>query len=140
MAKRVSTRGLRKNRHYTYEDAGDILGLSPHTVRGWKKLGLIVMTDSIPHIIIGEDLIDFINSRQVAPQKLGPHEFWCCACKGPTTPLGRVAFYTPLTPARGQLEGLCATCEGVIFRFAGVRSLSDLAVHCEIAHTCPSQG
>ena len=36
MGKRVSTRKVKKHRHYTYEGAAEILGVSAQTVRSWR--------------------------------------------------------------------------------------------------------
>jgi hypothetical protein len=64
MAKRVSTRKIKKHRLYDYVEAGEALGITPHTVRAWRPLGLEVMTASIPHYILGAELIRFIEEKQ----------------------------------------------------------------------------
>lgn len=63
MAKRVSTHGIKANRHYTYEDAALKLGLSVQTVRTWARQDLKAMKDTRPHLILGEDLAAFIVNR-----------------------------------------------------------------------------
>ena len=47
MAKRVSTRKIKKHRLYGYDEAGAALGVTPHTVRLWRSSGLSVMTSKI---------------------------------------------------------------------------------------------
>lgn len=139
MAKRVSTRRIKKNRHYSYELAADALGLSQGTVRSWRAKGLEVMTDERPHIILGETLIAFIAAQQMPPRKMALDQFRCMACRRLTRPLGGVVFYTPITPSRGQLEALCETCEGQCFRFAGEGGLVKLAQLVEIVRCGSSQ-
>jgi len=139
MAKRVSTRRIKANRHYPYEDAADVLGLSSQTVRSWRSQSLEVMTDKRPHIILGENLIRFIEARQKPASKMAPDQFRCMTCKRPTRPLDGVVFYNPLTPTRGQLKALCEECEGQCFRFASERGLPKLARFFEIVRTNESQ-
>jgi hypothetical protein len=140
MSKRVSTRRIKANRHYPYDIAADLLGITPQTLRTWRKAGLRVMTDTRPHLILGEDLIAFIEVHQKPPAKMAPDEFKCLTCKRPTRPLERLVFYTPLTKHRGQLEAVCEVCEGQCFRFAGETSLTKTAQFLEIVRNNPSQG
>lgn len=139
MAKRVSIRRLRKNRHYTYEDAGEALDVSAQTIRSWKRLGLTVMTDTRPHLILGEELIAFVKSRKPPRAKTSYDQFRCFTCKSLTRPLDGIVFYTPLTPSRGNLEAFCEVCEAPVFKFAGERRLAELAQILEIVRNSPKQ-
>ena len=64
MAKRVSTRKIKKHRLYTYDEAGGALGITPHTVSSWRSAGLPVMTASKPHYILGAELINYLEKKQ----------------------------------------------------------------------------
>jgi hypothetical protein len=64
MAKRVSTRKIKKHRLYGYGEAGDALGVTSHTVRSWRPLGLEVMAATIPHYILGAELIRYTEDQQ----------------------------------------------------------------------------
>lgn len=120
MAKRVSTRKIKKDRLYTYEEAGDALGLTSHTLRTWRHLGLQVMTSGSPHYILGAELIAHIERKTGQRSvKLGMDQMYCFKCKGPQMPLWAMVDYIPINDTRGRLTGLCKTCDGVLQRFAG---------------------
>lgn len=125
MAKRVSTRRVKKDRLYTYEDAADALNLASATVRSWRSLGLIVMAKSKPHYILGEALIEFVTSQR-AKRASEPclDKMRCFTCAEQKAPFGAMVDYIPITGTRGQLVGLCETCDGPLYRFAGKASLS----------------
>jgi hypothetical protein len=90
------------------------------------------MIDARPHLILGEDLIEFVQSRQKAKPKSAPDQFRCFTCQTLTSPLDRIVFYTSLTPSRGQLEAICEVCGGACFKFAGEKRLASLSQILEI--------
>ncbi|MFK7867784.1 MAG: hypothetical protein AB8B58_00950 [Roseobacter sp.] len=124
MAKRVSTRKIKKHRLYTYDEAGYALGVTSHTVRSWRSSGLQVMASSKPHYILGEALIAFVDAKQ-AKRTLPPclDKMLCFTCGVQKRPLGAMVDYVPITKTRGRLMGLCEDCEGPLHRFAGLSSL-----------------
>lgn len=132
MGRRLSARLVKANRHYTYPDAAYLLDRKEATVRSWRKAGLVVITDTRPHVIVGEDLIAFIKAKTKPANQMAPDQFRCLTCKTPTRPLDRVVFYTPYSALHGQLEAFCEVCEGQCRRFASERSLSQLAQYFEI--------
>lgn len=132
MAKRVSTRRIKVNRHYTYEDAASNLGVSEQTVRAWSRQGLEVMTDARPHLILGQDLITFIQKRQTLKVKMKPDRFFCFSCKRRSRPLDGIAFFTAYTTKGGRLEAFCGSCEGPCGRFVSQRDLPKIARLLEI--------
>ena len=120
MAKRGSTRKIRKHRLYTYQEAGDALGFTAHTMRFWRSAGLRVMRASVPHYVLGADLIAFCEQRKAkrsAPPNMD--QMYCFTCKEPRKPLWGMVDYVPITESRGRLTGLCEVCEGALNRFAG---------------------
>jgi hypothetical protein len=124
MGKRVSTRRVKKHRLYTYEEAGNALGVTSHTVRAWRASGLEVMTASKPHYILGAALIDFIERKQAKRSgNREPDEMLCFTCNVYRKPLGGLVDYIPITDTRGRLMGLCGTCDGSLHRFAGKADL-----------------
>jgi hypothetical protein len=119
MAKRVSTRKIKKHRLYTYEEAGIALGITSHTVRSWRSCGLQVMTASTPHYILGDELIGHIERKRCKRSvKLGLDQMYCFKCKTPNIPLWGMVDYVPINESRGRLTGLCGSCEGALQRFA----------------------
>lgn len=120
MAKRVSARKIKMHRLYTYEEAGDALGITSNTVRSWRSGGLQVMAASTPHYILGAELIAHIERRQKKHSvKLGLDQMYCFRCKEPQNPLRAMVDYIPINDTRGRLTGLCGACEGVLQRFVG---------------------
>ena len=124
MAKRVSTRKVKKDRLYTYEEAGHAVGVNGGTVRDWRSSGLDVMTATKPHYILGAVLIAHIQSSQRKRSVKGAlDQMFCFTCKAQTRPLGAMVDYIPITDARGRLMGLCGVCDGTLNRFASKADL-----------------
>jgi hypothetical protein len=124
MAKRVSTRKIKKHRLYGYDEAGDALGVTPHTVRSWRPLGLEVMAATIPHYILGAELIRYIEDKQAKRSvKMALDQMYCLKCKAPRKPLWGMVDYIPSSDTRGRLTGLCEACEGGLQRFVGIGDL-----------------
>ena len=134
MAKRLSTRGIKKNRQYTYEDAADALDVSIQTVRAWRAQGLNVLTSSTPHIVMGFALKEFIVKRSMnARQPLKEDEVYCFRCKSPRKPFGMLADYLPIDAVRGRLKTLCECCEGRCARIISASEIPKLSATIEIA-------
>lgn len=127
MAKRVSTRGIKKHRLYTYGGAADVMGVTAQTVRSWRTEGLEVLAEKKPHFILGEALIEFLERRQ-KKRSFGMQEgqFFCLSCRMPQRPYRMMVDYVPINSARGRLVALCEVCEGRCQRFASEASLTAL--------------
>lgn len=120
MGKRVSTRKIKKHRVYTYDEAGSALGVTLHTVRSWRSNGLEVMATSIPHYILGAELIRYLENKQAKTSvKMGLDQMYCFKCRTPREPLWAIVDYVPMNDTRGRLTGLCGGCEGGLQRFVG---------------------
>ena len=120
MAKRVSTRNVKKHRLYSYEEAGGAVGVTTHTIRSWRSSGLQVMTSSTPHYILGAELIRYLEDKQAKKLvKTGLDQMFCFKCKTPQTPLWAMVDYIPINDTRGRLSGLCGACDGRLQRFVG---------------------
>jgi len=125
MAKRVSTRRIKKHRLYSYDEAGGALGVTPNTVRSWRAGGLDVMTASTPHYILGAELIRYLEDKQAKKSvKMGLDQMYCFKCKTPQKPLWSMVDYIPANDKRGRLKGLCEGCERGLQRFVGKGDLS----------------
>lgn len=136
MAKRVSTHRIRKNRLYTYEDAGNCLGITSRTIRAWRAQGLSVLTGNRPHYVLGEAIIEFVECKQVKRcVKLGLDQMYCFKCKAPKNPLGAMVDYIAINTTKGRFVGLCEACEGPLHRFVGKADLPRFADIYDIAVT-----
>ena len=133
MGRRVSAYRIKMNRHYTYEQAAETLGVAVQTVRAWRDEGLHVLMGQIPHIIMGYALKDFITERRrKAKRPLKDDEVLCMRCKAPRTPFGMMADYVPTSITSGRLETLCGTCEGRCSRLVQASEIPRLSEKLEI--------
>lgn len=124
MGKNVSTRRIKKDRTYTYQEAGDLMGITGHTVRAWVPRGLPVMAITKPHYILGEALIAFVHEKQAKPSsKSCLNKMYCFTCRVRRKPFGAFVDYIPITNTRGRLTGLCEVCDGPIHSFTGFAGL-----------------
>lgn len=140
MAKRVSTRRIKKHRLYTYESAADALSVTAQTVRSWRPEGLAVLADTKPHYILGEALIEFLGKRhEQRSVKMREDQLFCLACRMPQRPYGMMVDYVPINGTRGRLVALCETCEGRCQRFASEASLVALGRIFEIVRRSATQ-
>ncbi|SEK62649.1 hypothetical protein SAMN05421666_0707 [Roseovarius nanhaiticus] len=127
MAKRVSARRVKVHRQYTYESAADALGVTAHTVRAWREVGLAVLDSQKPHLILGRELKRFIESRMsTKSRKLALDEFYCMSCRAPRAPYGAMADYVPFNTTRGRLVVLCGVCETPCNKFVSFKMFSEL--------------
>ena len=140
MGKRVSTRRIKKDRHYTYEMAADVLGLSPRTVMSWRNDGLQVMDTGRPHYVLGEALIEFCKKRQ-AQRSIGMavDQMYCFRCREPRRPYGAMVDYVPINDVRGCLVSLCEECERPLGRFTQLVALPELSQFFDITTNTASQ-
>ena len=113
MGKRPNHRAIRAARTYTIEEAANALGVSIGTVRNWTKAGLPIMKAQRPHLILGEGLKHFLQTRtkaKAAPLKLS--ELYCLSCKAAQAPWEMMVDCIIQTPTTARLVGLCGACGG----------------------------
>ena len=73
MAKRrPSVRRVKRLRSYDVAEAARAVGVTPATVRGWRKSGLKPVEGMRPAIFRGVDLIAFLQSREAARKTCAP--------------------------------------------------------------------
>lgn len=112
-----SPRRVKIHRNYSVEEVAGLLGVHKNTVREWLRGGLPALADQRPLLILGHELVAFLNRRRQAnkrPCQTG--EFYCVRCRVPQKPAGGMAEYRPLTATGGNLVGICPQCETLIFR------------------------
>ncbi len=136
MAKRFSARGISKHRSYTIEEAAQIIGACPQTLRKWENEGLKLLMSRRPHLVNGADLVVFLQAREAKRKrpKLEIGQVRCFGCGVSKKPLGLMADYVPITPSRGRLAALCADCESTCSLFIGQAKLALYANILDIAH------
>ena len=126
MAKRPNWRKVKKHRSYTVDEAARILGIHKGTVRRYRKIGLLVLDDQRPLLILGSDLIAFLKAQARPKQKCAPHECYCLKCRKPRAPAFNDAEFTPDKAHSGQLRALCETCTTVMHKRVSHAQYRDL--------------
>lgn len=117
MGKRPNHRTIRSARTYTIEEAANALGVSVGTIRNWIKAGLPIMKAQRPHLILGEGLKNFLQTRSKAKANpLKQSELYCLSCKAAKAPWEMLVDCIIQTPTTARLVGLCSTCGGTCNR------------------------
>ena len=126
MARRPSARGVKLHLNYTVDEAARATGNCKGTVRRWLKTGLPAITDQKPALILGGDLIDYLNAKRGRKQKCRLHECFCFSCRRPRAPaFGEVELFM-LAPTSGNLRALCEHCATVMHKRISVAKISAL--------------
>jgi hypothetical protein len=113
--------------NYTVEEVARLFGIHRNTVREWVKRGLPTSDHKRPMLILGHDLIAFLQARRLKnkrPCRLD--EIYCVRCRAPKNPAGDMAEYQPVTAALGNLVGICPSCESLMFRLVSLAKLEQV--------------
>ncbi len=132
--KRPSARRVKKNWNYEIKQLARLVGVHPNTVRQWIKQGLEVIDDRRPILIRGEAVQAFLGERKRSRKcALKPGEIYCLGCREPKRPAEGMVDYIPLGPERGNLQGLCPDCGGLIYRGVSLAKLDAVRGDLDIA-------
>jgi Helix-turn-helix domain len=112
---------------YTIEEAAEVSGVSPRTIRNWAAKGLRVMDGERPALIRGDDLKAYIRSqRKFRKSKTAPDTIFCVCCRQTRRPAGGMADCT-VTGNRATLTALCDVCETVISKPVAKARIPEIA-------------
>jgi hypothetical protein len=108
---------VKKHRSYTVDEAARLFGCHRNTIRNWQRHGLRVIDGSRPAVFDGETLAIFVQSqRSNRKQPLKPGQIFCLPCRSPKEPAGDIAEYIALSETKGNLCGICPSCDRLIHR------------------------
>ena len=139
MAKRVSTRRIKGNRAYTYEEAAEAICVTTQTIRAWRKIGLTGMAERTPHLVLGCMLKAVIAERTAKGRtQLRIEQVYWLACKAAGHPYGMMADYVPKDGTTGHLKTLCDHCGSPCVRFIKASDLPEFAEKLDIATSAAS--
>ena len=128
MSKRHPNPRLAKiHRNYTVEEIATLFGVHRNTVRAWVKRGLPTSDDRRPMLILGRDLVAFIQAQRAKNKRTcQPGEIYCVRCRAPKAPAGAMADYEALTETQGNLIAICPDCETIIYRRVSLAKLAQI--------------
>ena len=134
MSKRHPNPRLAKiHRNYTVEEVADLFCVHRNTVREWVKRGLPTSDDRRPLLILGRDLMAYLQAKRVKnKQTCQPGQIYCVRCRAPKSPDGEMAEYVPLTPTLGNLIGICPSCSSMMYRRVNLTKLTEVSANLDL--------
>lgn len=132
LAKRANPRRLKRHRNYTIEEAARALGVTKASVRNWIGRGLPALKDQQPFLILGCDLIGFLEVSTHSKQSCKPHQCYCFKCRRPRDPAFREVEYFPSNSDGGSIRALCEECSTVMQKRVSQRALTDIERHATV--------
>lgn len=114
MPKQARLSGIKAYRTYTIDEAAEVSGVSPRTIRNWASDGLRVMDGTRPALIRGDDLRDFIKAaRDSRKVKTQIDTFYCFRCRKERRAAEGLVDCM-IKANRATLTALCEACETVV--------------------------
>lgn len=114
MPKQPRLNRIKSLHSYTINEAAEVSGVSPRTIRNWAANGLWLMQDERPALVRGDDLIAFIKGqRKQRRQSLPLDRFFCLRCRAPRAAAGGLAECVE-HGSRFTLIAICEVCETIL--------------------------
>lgn len=123
MAKRANPRRVKRHRNYTIEEAARALGVSKATVRNWIAKGLPILKDQRPFLILGDDLVAYLEASAPRKQSCQPHQCYCFKCRCPRDPAFGEVEYLPANADGGTIRALCIECTTVMHKRVSAKAI-----------------
>ena len=122
---RPSARFVKMHRSYRIDEASRTTGACKATIRRWIKAGLPTVAGTRPTLILGEELIRFME-RHAHRQRCQPAECFCFRCRAPRRPALGMADFIPMTPTGGNLRAICDACGNLMHKRINLILLEDI--------------
>ncbi|MBC7618040.1 MAG: helix-turn-helix domain-containing protein [Candidatus Saccharibacteria bacterium] len=134
MSKRHPNPRLAKiHRNYTVDEIAKLYAVHKNTVRAWVKSGLPTSDDRKPLLILGRDLMAYLQAKRVKnKQTCQPGQIYCMRCRVPKSPGGDMAEYQPLTTTLGNIVGICPSCNSMMYRRVNLAKLTEVAANLDL--------
>jgi hypothetical protein len=125
--RRIDPRRAKLHRSYTVEETARLFGVHRNTVRSWLKDGLRPTDGDRPVLILGSELRRFLIARRADRKSpTPPGMIYCLRCREARRPAGEVVEFLPRTPSTGDLQGICPTCDAMLYRRVSVAALESV--------------
>ena len=92
------------------------------------------MKNGKPYLVLGCDIVAFIQSLRDERHHLANDEFFCMHCRRPRKVAGGMADFLQTKKTTGVLKALCEVCEGSVSRGVGVNDLPRLKTIFDISN------
>ncbi|MEI6534775.1 MAG: helix-turn-helix domain-containing protein [Verrucomicrobiaceae bacterium] len=125
-----SSRRVKLHRSYRVDEAASAVDSCRATIRRWIKDGLPTVRDTRPALILGSDLIDYLDRKRSGP-KCGLAECYCFKCRSPRRPALGMADFILMSERGGNLRALCSVCGCLMHKRISVVTLT--AIQDELA-------
>ncbi len=121
------------HRSYTVEEVASLYGVHRNTVREWVKRGLPTSDDRRTFLILGRDLVAFLQAQRTKNKRTcRPGEIYCVRCRAPKAPAGDMADYEAVTETLGNLIAICSDCETLMYRRVSLPKLEQIRGNLDI--------
>jgi hypothetical protein len=122
------------HRNFTIEDIAELFGIHKNTVRGWVKAGLAISDDKRPMLVLGHDLVAFLQNRRVKNKHTcKPGEMYCVRCRAPKRAGGDMVEYSTITEKFGNLIAICPDCNSIMNRRVSLAKLGQVCGNMDIS-------
>ena len=123
------------HRSYTAEEVAKLFGIHKNTVHNWVKNGLATIDNKRPLLIIGNDLVDFLQKRRTKNKqtcKPGDHCVYCVRCRVPRPAAENMAEYSPVNEKTGNLVAICPACDAIMNRRVSLAKIGEVIGNIDI--------
>jgi hypothetical protein len=118
---------VKSHRSYTVEEIASLFFIHKNTVRGWVKSGLPTIDGKRPTVVLGPELIAFLQARRVRNKRpCQPGQIYCVRCRAPRFPAADMADYLPITEEVGNLTALCPDCGSIMHRCVSMAKIGQI--------------
>src|SRR5256885_5258795 len=126
---------VKKHRTYTVEEIARLFGIRKNTVRQWVKTGLATVDDKRPKLILGKDLIVFLQARRAKrKQACLPGQMYCVRCRLPKSPAAGMADLLLINEKVGNLAAICPDCNSIMHRCVNIAKLGAVRGEMDISY------
>ena len=117
---------IKIHRSYTVEEIAKLFSGHKNTVRRWIKDGLTCIDDKRPMLVLGQVLVEFLQTRRAKNRRICKQgELYCVRCRSPKSPAGDMAEYFPVTQKFGNLTAICPDCDAIMNRLVSLAKIDE---------------
>lgn len=120
-------RRVKIHRSYTVEEIAGVFAIHKNTVRRWIKDGLPTIDHRRPTLVLGRELIEFLQARRASKKRpCRPGEIYCIRCRAPKFPAAGMVDCRPINEKIGNLAAICQDCNCMMYRCVSLARLEDV--------------